>query len=106
MRWLLAAIQVVLACTFLVAGIGKWLEAADFATALRSSRLPEAVAAVLTWCVPALEVAIALSLVWGSAGSMLAGTAAAAGLLVLFSAWIGWVLARRIGIRCGCFGAS
>ncbi len=106
MRWLLAAIQIVLATTFLVAGIGKWLQAQDFATALRSSHVPLGPAAVLTWSVPALEVVIALSLVWGSGRSILAGTTAAAGLLILFSSWIGWVLTRRISIRCGCFGAS
>ncbi len=47
MRWLLAAIQIVLATTFLVAGIGKWLQAQDFATALRSSHVPLGPAAVL-----------------------------------------------------------
>jgi uncharacterized membrane protein YphA (DoxX/SURF4 family) len=106
MRWLLATIQVVLASTFLVAGIGKWLRVDDFAAALRLSHIPEAVVSVLTWCVPVLEVAIALSLVWGSARSILAGTLAAAVMLMLFSLWIAWVFARRIRIRCGCFGAS
>jgi hypothetical protein len=33
MRWLLAAIQIVLASTVLVAGIGKWLQADDFTAA-------------------------------------------------------------------------
>lgn len=106
MRWLLATIQIVLASTFLIAGIGKWLQVDDFAAALRLSHIPKAAVTALTWCVPVLEVAIALSLVWGSARSILVGTLAAAVLLVLFSLWIAWVFARRIRIRCGCFGAS
>lgn len=106
MRWLLAAVLVVLACTFLAAGIGKWLQVGDFAAALRLSHIPEAGLRVLTRSIPILEVAIALSLVWGSADSILVGTVAAGTLLILFSVWIAWVLARRIRIRCGCFGAS
>lgn len=106
MQWLLAALRIVLASTFLVAGIGKLLQVDDFAAALRLSHIPKSVVGPLTWCVPVLEVTISLSLVWGSARSILAGTLAAAALLVFFSLWIAWVFARGISIRCGCFGAS
>ena len=53
--------------------------------------------------VPALELTLALALLLAPARLPLAFGVAAL-VLGAFTAWMGWVRARRLRVRCGCFG--
>ena len=104
MPWVLLALQVMLSAVLLIAATEKALRPDEFAAALRLSHLPAAAAAALVVVVPLLEVALALALPLAS-GRWL--PLAFGGTILLFGAftvWMGWVRARRLRVRCGCFG--
>lgn len=104
MPWLLLLIQIALAVVFVAAAAGKALRADEFAAALRLSHLPEPVVRPLAALVPALEVALAFWLVLAAPRALPLAFAAAAALLAAFTVWLGWVRARGLRVRCGCFG--
>lgn len=106
MSWALAALQVVLAGTLFVAAVGKLLRSEEFVAALRLSHLPDGAVAVLAVLVPALEVACAAWLLLASSESLGAAFAATLALLGAFTLWMVWVRARRLRVRCGCFGPN
>ncbi|MFM9106487.1 MAG: MauE/DoxX family redox-associated membrane protein [Chloroflexota bacterium] len=102
----LLLIQLGLGAMFVASGASKLLQADEFAAALRLSRLPEPLVAVLAVGVPVVEIALSAWLFMaqprGLQGAFLACTA----LLALFTAWMLWVGARKLTVRCGCFGAG
>lgn len=104
LSWLLLALQGILSAAFLVAAAEKLLRSEEFLAALRLSHLPAGVIAPLGVAVPALEVALALALLLAPARGLPLAFGAAALLLAAFTAWMGWVRARRLRVRCGCFG--
>jgi hypothetical protein len=106
MSLLLMLGQVLLAGVMIVAATGKLLRSDEFVAALRLSRLPDGVAAVAAVTVPAAEAALAFWLVLSPPGLLPAAFAATAALLALFTGWMVWVRARRLFVRCGCFGGG
>jgi len=104
LSWLLLALQVILSAVLLVAATEKTLRAEEFFAALRLSHLPDGAIAPLGVAVPALELALALALLLAPARWLPLAFAAAALSLAAFTAWMGWVRARRLRVRCGCFG--
>ena len=104
MSWLLLALQVILSAVLLVAATEKTLRSEEFFAALRLSHLPDGAIAPLGVAVPALELALALALLLAPARWLPLAFGAAALVLVAFTAWMGWVRARRLRVRCGCFG--
>ncbi|HEU5432468.1 MAG TPA: MauE/DoxX family redox-associated membrane protein [Thermomicrobiales bacterium] len=98
--------QVLLAGVLIVAATGKLLRSYEFVAALRLSRLPDAVASVAAVAVPAAEAALAFWLVLSPPRLLPAAFAATAALLALFTGWMIWVRARRLFVRCGCFGGG
>jgi uncharacterized membrane protein YphA (DoxX/SURF4 family) len=106
MSWVMLAILVVLSALFVVAATGKLLNADDFVTALRLSRLPERTIAPLAVVVPVLEMLLALALVLAPARRLPVAFAAAGLMLAIFTLWMGWIHARRLRVRCGCFGGG
>jgi hypothetical protein len=54
--------------------------------------------------VPALELTLALALLLAPARWLPLVFLATALVLGAFTAWMGWVRARRLRVRCGCFG--
>lgn len=106
MSLVLLLLQIGLAAMFVVAATGKFLRSEEFATALRLSRLPEAVVPPLVVGVPALEAAVALWLVLASPGALPAAFLAAALLLAAFTLWMASVSGRRLSVSCACFGAA
>ena len=106
MSWALAALQVVLAGTFFLAAIGKLLRSDEFVSALRLSRLPEGAVGVLAVAVPVVEAGLGLWLLLAGPDVTSLPFAASLALLALFTAWMGWVRARRFRVRCGCFGPN
>lgn len=104
MSWLLLALQVILSAVLLVAATEKSLHSEEFFVALRLSHLPAGAIAPIGVAVPALELALALALLLAPARWLPLAFAAAALMLAAFTAWMGWVRARRLRVRCGCFG--
>ena len=94
----------VLAILFVWAAMTKLLWWDAWADALRAYRLPRAVAVSARPAVPAIEIAVALTLAFGP---LHVGASASLALLALFSAAIVRSQARaQGGLPCGCFGRS
>ena len=106
MTWIVLVLQLVLALVFVAAAAAKALRSDEFVAALRLSRLPEPVALLTAVAVPALEVVLAFWLVLATPERLPVAFLAAAALMLAFTAWMGWVEARRLRVRCGCFGAG
>jgi hypothetical protein len=104
LSWLLLALQVILSAVLLVAATEKTLRADEFFAALRLSHLPAPSVAPIGVAVPALELTLALALLLAPARWLPLAFVATALLLGAFTAWMGWVQARRLHVRCGCFG--
>lgn len=104
MSWLLLALQLILSAALLVAATEKLLRSEEFLAALRLSHLPAETIAPVGAAVPALELALALALLLAPAPWLPPAFAAAALLLAAFTAWMFWVRARGLRVRCGCFG--
>jgi hypothetical protein len=102
--WLLLALQVILSVVLLVAATEKTLRSEEFFAALRLSHLPAVSIAPIGIAVPALELTLALALLLAPARWLPLAFAAAALVFGVFTAWMGWVRARRLRVRCGCFG--
>ena len=104
MSWLLLALQVVLSAVLIIAATEKTLRAQEFFAALRLSHLPAGTIAPLGVVVPALELILALALLLAPSRWLPLAFLAAALTIAAFTAWMGWVRARRLRVRCGCFG--
>ncbi len=104
--WLLLVIQLVLSAVLLLAGAGKMLRSEEFAAALRLSHLPAVLVRPLGVVVPVLELGVALALVLTTPRWLPVALGAASALLAAFTAWMGWVWARGLRVRCGCFGVG
>jgi Methylamine utilisation protein MauE len=104
LSWLLLALQVILSAVLLVAATEKLLRSEEFFAALRLSHLPGGSIAPIGVAVPALELTLALALLLVPARWLPLVFLAAALVLGVFTAWMGWVRARRLRVRCGCFG--
>jgi hypothetical protein len=104
LSWLLLALQVILSVTLLVAATEKTLRAEEFFAALRLSHLPAGAIAPIGVVVPALELLLALALLLAPVQWLPLAFGAAAFVLGAFTAWMGRVRARRLRVRCGCFG--
>jgi hypothetical protein len=75
-------------------------------TTLRRSHVPQGCVRPIAVGVPALEIAFAVALLISPAfwlPLIMLGTAA---LFGIFTAWLGWVYARKLQVSCGCFGSS
>ena len=104
MSWLLLALQVILSAVLLVAATEKTLRSEEFFTALRFSHLPAGSITPIGVVVPALELTLALALLLAPARWLPIAFVAAALILGAFTAWMVWVRARGLRVRCGCFG--
>ncbi len=104
MSWLLLALQAILSAVLLVAATEKTLRSEEFFAALRLSHLPAGAVAPIGVAVPALELTLALALLLAPARWLPVAFVATALVLGAFTAWMGWVRARRLRVRCGCFG--
>jgi hypothetical protein len=102
--WLLLALQVMLSAVLLVAATEKILRSEEFFAALRLSHLPAGSIRPIGVAVPALELMLALALLLAPARWLPLAFGVAALVLGAFTAWMGWVRARRLRVRCGCFG--
>jgi hypothetical protein len=91
---------------FVASGASKLLRADEFAAALRLSRLPEPLVAVLSVALPVLEIALSAWLFLAAPAGLPGAFAACLALLALFTAWMLWVRARKLTVRCGCFGGG
>ncbi|MGI9253210.1 MAG: MauE/DoxX family redox-associated membrane protein [Thermomicrobiales bacterium] len=103
---LLLVLQLALGALFVGSGTSKLVQTTDFAAALRLSRLPESVVAVATIAVPVLEIALAAWLFLASAAWLPESFLACSTLLAIFTVWMLGVSARKLAVRCGCFGAG
>lgn len=106
LSWLLVGLQIALASILVVASVGKALRTDEFAAALRLTRLPEPSIRPVGIAVAAVELALAIGLVVSTPRSLPATFAAVAGLFAVFTAWMVWIRASRLRIRCGCFGTG
>ena len=104
MSWLLVALQVILSVVLLVAAMEKTLRAEEFFAALRLSHLPAGTIGPIGVAVPGLELTLALALLLAPARWLPLAFGAGVVILGAFTAWMGWVRARRLRVRCGCFG--
>jgi hypothetical protein len=102
----LTAAQIALAVVMLTAANGKLLRSDEFIAALRLSRLPDAAVRVAAVGTPVVEAALAFWLVLAPADSLSVAFATTAAVLAIFTGWMASVRARRLYIRCGCFGGG
>jgi uncharacterized membrane protein YphA (DoxX/SURF4 family) len=100
------ALQLALALVFVASAAAKVLRSDEFVAALRLSHLPEPIAVLTAVAVPALEIGLAFWLVLAPPDRVPSAFVAAGALLIAFTVWMGWVEARRLRVRCGCFGAG
>ena len=105
MQYVLVVIQVVTAATFLVSGVSKVLRPDELSAALRLSHVPSPIARAAT-SVPLVEIALSLLVVLLTGTALTVAFGAAVALLVGFTGWMAWILARGLRVRCGCFGSS
>ena len=104
MSWVLLALQIFLSAVLLIAATEKALRSEEFAAALRLSHLPAAIVGPVGVALPALELALAIALLLVPSRALPVAFGATVLLLGAFTAWMGWVRARRLRVRCGCFG--
>jgi hypothetical protein len=102
MSWVALILQFVLAIVLIAAATGKVFRPDDFRQAIRASGLPSRPIALL---VPVLELGIAVSLLTVRSVALEIAFAASLALFAAFTAWVLWLLARKIRVRCGCFGS-
>jgi uncharacterized membrane protein YphA (DoxX/SURF4 family) len=103
--WSGTALRLLLAGTWLWAGIGKLGDPAAGVRAVRAYRvLPEWLAKGVGYGLPYLEIGLAVLLLLGLASRLAAVLSAA--LLVVFLAGMISAAARGLRIDCGCFGGG
>lgn len=103
---ILAAVQVGLAGTFIVAATGKALRSDEVRRVLRISRLPETAVPLVARLVPALEVIIAASLLLATGDFLATAFVGALASLAIFSAWMLSIIMRGVSASCACFGGA
>jgi uncharacterized membrane protein YphA (DoxX/SURF4 family) len=95
-RWIVGS-------ALLVAGVAKLRARSEHASTIAAYEvLPRALTPVVGVVLPWIESALGVALVLGAASAL--ASAAAAALLAVFTAVIGWNLARGNRVECGCFG--
>jgi len=100
------ACRLVIAATFLVSAAGKFVGGGDqLANALRLS-VPHFLARAGTVAVTPLEFLVAALLLFGDERIFEIGLVGSAGLLIVYSLWMGSVLFRGLQLQCSCFGPS
>lgn len=104
--WLLLAVQLTLSTLLIIAFTGKVLESEEFAAALRLSYVPNTLVDLLRVIVPTFELGLALALLLSIPRSLEVAMGATVVLFLAFTLWMVWVLARRVHVHCGCFGAT
>lgn len=102
----LGVLQIGLAGALVVGAGTKIAAPQEFLSALRLSRLSPGVARPLSVAVPGAELLIGFALVIARAEALVAAFIACSALLGAFSVWVLSVRARKLSVRCGCFGAS
>jgi hypothetical protein len=103
---LLLACQLVLAAVLLAAATGKILRTDEFLAALTSSRIPRPLVRPVAFLVPALEICLSAALLLSTPRYLPVVMSTTAGLIAAFTAWMFWVYAQGLRLRCGCFGAG
>jgi methylamine dehydrogenase accessory protein MauD len=96
------AVRIFLAAVFVTASAAKVAGRGAVPTTLRAFGVPPAAAQPLAWMLPAAELAVAAALM--PAASARYAALAAAGLLIAFTAAVGYQLARGRRVECNCFG--
>jgi Methylamine utilisation protein MauE len=105
MTYLLAIFQLILSVTFGMSALAKAVQPAAFVQSLRSAGLHLFTASILRDAIPVIEIILAGFLISGSHVALSAGLYGTIVVLMAFTAWISWLLVRRPGSTCGCFGA-
>ena len=106
MSWLLLALQLTLGSVLLAAAVGKALRSEEFLAALRLSHLPSGAVGPIGLAVPLIELGLAVALLLATPGSLHIAFGTTLVVLGAFTAWMAWVRARRLRVRCGCFGTG
>jgi len=102
MEIVLVMARLFLASILVVAGVAKAIEPAGTRKALIGFGVPEKVAVPLGWCLPFVEIAVALALIPLSTAWL--GAIAALALMLIFTLAIGVTLLRGRTPECNCFG--
>ncbi len=105
MEIIIAGCQTVLSIVLLYAAYTKTRWPAALVAALRGSSLPAAVIPPLTILLPALETGLALALLTSPPALLPWTMGSVTGMLLLCTARVARVYARRLPLACGCFGA-
>lgn len=101
MAWAYRALRWVLGGVFIHAGSAKLLEPELFALLIEAYGLvPHGLLMPLAICLPALEVAAGIGILFDVRGSL----TVIAGLLVLFMVILAYGIGMGLEVDCGCFG--
>lgn len=102
MEEILLLIRIVLACVFALAGIGKLLDPAGSAKAVKDFGVPESMAVPLSYALPAAEIVTAAFLLFISSSWF--GAIGASILLATFVGGMLWQYSQGKSPECHCFG--
>jgi uncharacterized membrane protein YphA (DoxX/SURF4 family) len=101
MDWIYRTLRWLLGAVFIYAGSSKLLEPELFAVLIEAYGLvPDRLLMPLAICLPALEVAAGIGILFDVRGSL----TTIAGLLVLFMAILAYGIGMGLDVDCGCFG--
>jgi len=105
MRALSLVCRLLFAAAFVLAGIGKMLDAAGFATVIFNYQiLPAKMIYAVALIMPAVELLGGLALF---CNVLVRGTLVALNaLMIVFLAAMGLAMARGLDVTCGCFGGA
>ncbi|MCC6748084.1 MAG: DoxX family membrane protein [Deltaproteobacteria bacterium] len=103
--WVAWVFRVALGVVFIAASVHKLVHPADFARSIANYRiLPDELVNLAAIGLPWIEALSGAALVLGL--SVRANLLVVEGLLALFIGALGWALARRLDVGCGCFSAG
>jgi hypothetical protein len=106
MTYILLLCQFLLGIVLLLAASSKALQSEQFLAALRLSRLPKILVMPVAILTPIVEACLAVGLVLTPPQVLPLAFAGTLGLLTTFTIWMASVYARKLRVRCGCFGTA
>jgi hypothetical protein len=102
----LLGVQLAVSGLFLVAASGKILNSADFTTAISASGIRTPFVRPIAFGIILLEALVSVTVLLGDRHIVAVAFIVSAAFLLATTAWIAWVRARGLRLRCGCFGSG
>lgn len=106
MLYILPICQFILAISFGWSVLRKWRHLRVLALALHQSQISPQLVRFITLSILPIEAGLAILLILAAPNMLPSVMMTVTALLIIFTAWQGWVLVNKFHIACGCFGPS